>query len=320
MFESLFMLILLCNHAESPYAPVGRIHGVVVNGTRGNEPMGDVDVVLRAGRDGVLAPMTETRTDVYGKFVFDNLPLDDSTIYLPGADRDGVHYPSERVQLDRGNRFAHVRIVAFEVVEAPSPLVAGQHDIDINVRLGVMEVSETLVVGNTSGSTYVGEAVDDKRPVTLRLSIPPNFDRVTFGNEFYGRRFRIVDHQPVTDIPWPPGIRELKISYRISMDTTRGLFRRTLDLPCSKATLRVRGENTDKISCNLAQARGDGEAIVFTSAAEQLAAGDVIELQIGTPPFPWMKLSRWGSVIALGGLALVTAAVLRRREGLTGPL
>jgi hypothetical protein len=221
------------------------------------------------------------------------------------------------VRLDHGNRLEHVRIAVFEAVDSPSPLEAQRHDIDVIVCQGVMEINETLVISNSSRTTYIGN--EDEEPlVTLRLSIPPNFDRVTFANEFYGRRFRIVDHQPMTDIPWPPGSRELKFSYRIP--SAGGLLRRTLDLPCCNVTLRVRGENTEKISCNLAQAEGNAEAIAFASAGEPLAAGEQIELQIGAPPFPWMKFGRWGSVIGLAGLALVTAVVLRRRESSSGPL
>jgi hypothetical protein len=175
-----------------------------------------------------------------------------------------------------------------------------------------MEISETLLITNPSQNTYVGEQVEDAPPATLRLSVPPNFDRITFGSEFYGRRFRIVDHQPVTDIAWPPGERELKFSYRIPISESGGVLRRPLDMPCRSATLRVRGQNAEEITCNLDLAERDSSETVFASTDKELPAGQIIELQIGAVPFPWVECTRWGSLVALAALMLATAVLLRR--------
>ena len=313
MIASLLIALLSWANVDDRPARGGTIQGVVVNGTRGNEPIGDVEVLLRAGPEGALAPVAATRTDLYGKFVFEDVPLDPAIVYLPGADRDGVHYPGKRIRLDSANRFAHVTIVAFDGVEAPSPLIAERHEIDVNVQQNVMEISEAVAITNPSRATYVGAQLEAEQAVTLSLSVPPNFDRVTFGSEFYGRRFRIMDHQPVTDIPWPPGKRELRFSYRVPIEKSGGMFRRTLDMPSRNVTLRVRGKKAAELSCNLGLVKADKNAIVFTSA-EELRAGHSIDLQIGTLPFPWLQYTRWGSLVALVAMTMATAAVLRRRD------
>jgi hypothetical protein len=315
MLTLLLLLLLLSANADGPPAPRGRIEGVVVNSTHGNEPLANVEVVLRAGPDRALTPIAKTTTDIYGKFVFEDLPLDPSITYLPGADRDGVHYPGDRAQLDLKNRFVHARIVAFDAVQSPSPLIAGKHDIDISVQQNLMEISETLLVTNPSRTTYVGEHIDDKPRVTLRLTIPPNFDRVTFDREFYGRRFGIDDHHPVTDIPWPPGRRELKFMYRIPLENGAGVFHRTLDLPCSDVRIQVRGENAKHLACNLPSVKGThpGEAL-FAWHGEPLPAGHTIDLRIGEPPFPWIQFARWASIAAVGALAMGTIALVRYRD------
>jgi hypothetical protein len=300
-------------NADAQPAHIGKIQGVVVNGTRGNEPIGDVEVLLRADLDGALEPLAITRTDMYGKFVFEDVPLDPTILYLLGADRDGVHYPGKRIRIDFDNRFAHDTIVTFDAARAPSPLIVRRHDIALDVQQEVIEISETLLVTNPSRTTYVGEEAEDTPPVTLRLSVPPTFDRVTFGSEFYGRRFRIVDHQPVTDIPWPPGERELKFAYRIPIEATGGMFRRSLDTPCRNLTLRVRGTKTDEVSGNLERVDKSPNENVF--AATELHAGHTIEMQIGTLPFPWIQYTRWGSLLALAALTVATAIVVRRRDG-----
>ena len=68
-------------------------------------------------------------------------------------------------------------------------------DIEIEAQTGVLQVTETFVVSNPTLRSYVGtEGPDDEAPVTLRLSIPPEFDKVTFDEEFYGRQFQLAEH------------------------------------------------------------------------------------------------------------------------------
>lgn len=313
MFASLLTLLLLCAVAESPPAPGGTIQGVVLNGTRGNEPLADVSVILRAGHDAALAPIAETRSDVSGKFVFEHLPLDSSITYLPGAAGDGVHYPGDRIRLGINNNSAQARIVAYDAVESPSPLIAEKHEIEINLRHNLMEVNETLVVSNPSHTTYIGEQVKEEPRATLQLSIPPNFDRVTFATEFYGRRFRIADHRPVTDIPWPPGRRELKFTYRVPLEQSSGMLRRTVDLPCSDVRIRVRGENAKHVSCNLSRSADLIDGVEFATNEKHLPTGFTIELEIGKMPIPWMRYARWSSVGVLCLLTIGTITIHRQR-------
>ena len=70
------------------------------------------------------------------------------------------------------NRFVQSRIVAFEAVELPSPLIAEKHEIEVNIRHNLLEVSEVLFVTNPSRKTYVGEQLEDKSRVTLRTVDP----------------------------------------------------------------------------------------------------------------------------------------------------
>jgi hypothetical protein len=318
MIEPLLTLLLALAAADVSPEATGTIQGVVVNGSRGNEAIEGADVLLRAGQKGDLEPAAQTKTDKDGTFIFEQLPLDPTLVFLPGTDRVGVHYPGKRLHLDQANPNARVVLQAFDAIEAPSPLVALRHEIEVAVEPKVMLVCETMLVANQSHGTYVGEAVGKELAVTLRLSVPPNFDRVTFGSEFYGRRFRIVDHQLVTDIPWPPGERELNFTYRIPLESSGGLFRRPLDMPCNKVSLHVRGTDAKKVSCNLPRTRQAGNETDFASADQQLPAGHALELQIGKLPFPWALYARWSALAVLGTLVVGTVAIghLRKRRSL----
>jgi hypothetical protein len=315
MFPLLVMFSLLYLNEAPPDAQTGRIDGTVINGTLAAEPIRDAVVVLRAGTDGALMPVAETRTDWYGKFAFDGLPLDREIIYLPGADVDGIHYPGQRVWLHDSERFAFVTIAAFEAIHEPSPLISPRHEIDIDVQSEVLEIVETLLVRNPRRGTYVGKGTEGQQPLTLRLALPPMFQRVTFDSEFHGRRFWIADHQPVTDIPWPPGERKLTFRYSIPLERAGGTFCRRLDIPCDHVRLRVRGPNLEHVSCSLslASATSDSERIYETTRGP-VAAGYGIELQIGRSPFPWKQFARWGSIAVLGSLIIMTAAIVRHQR------
>jgi hypothetical protein len=190
-----------------------------------------------------------------------------------------------------------------------------RHEIDVEVEPSGLNVEETLVIKNPSLLTYVGEKAADETLTTLRLSIPPTFERVTFRNEFYGRRFRIVDHQPVTDIPWPPGERELRFGYKVPLESNAATLRRVLDLPSGGITVRVRGRKTSDVACNLSTSQHSQREIVFSSDAAELPKGHVIELQVGAPPIPWLRLARYGSIVTMFALAGATVVFIRRREG-----
>jgi hypothetical protein len=320
MIVWLILPLLAFDLSAAPPERLGTLEGVVVNGSRGDEPVGGAEILLRAGRDNHLEEVDRGKADSAGKFIF-RVPCDLRLGYLVGADRDGVNYPGERVRVDERYPHQQVLVRVFDALESPSPLTAARHDIELLIDQELMTISETLVVQNDSKKSYVGERVGSNPPVTLRLRIPPNFDRVTFAKEFYGRRFRIVDHELVTDIPWPPGVRELRFSYRIPLEGSAGRFHRAVDMPCTEFTVRVRGTNLDRLSCNLPLKHKAGNEAVFASAGGQLRTGDTVELQIGKLQPPWSFYARWAAVGMLSVLILLSAANsrLHRRSKCKSP-
>jgi len=315
MLAFLLLLTIGVTEAESQPELGGTIQGVVVNGTQNNEPLEGVDVVLRAGTDGELTPVAETKTDRYGKFVFAQVPPEPTLVFLPGANRDGVHYPGRRARLNPSDRIADVKIVVFDAVASPCPLVARQHDIDIVVEERTLKFTERLLIANPSRTTYVGQSMGDGPPVTLQLSIPEKFGRVTFDKEFYGRRFFVIEHRPVTQIPWLPGKYELRFSYHVPLADNAGQFRRLLDVATSDVHIRIHGADARQVTCNLPRSKESEGQVTFAAIGEQLPQGFTIELHLASLPFPWMQYARWGAVVVLAVLAGVTVAIpfLRRR-------
>jgi hypothetical protein len=279
----------------------GTIVGAVFNGSKSGQPVAGSEVILQVQQDGSFIPLAQTSTDECGVFVFDGLPADGATVFLPGANRGGVFYPGERVRLGLQNVRAEVAVRVFDAVNDPSPLVALRHEFTVHTEPTVLSVSETIRVSNPTPYCYVGGSDNAERPVTLRLHIPSNFEKVTFDKEFYGRRFALIDGTLLTTIPWPPGERELKFTYILPLEKKRQVWKRPLDLPCSDIRLTALGIQPADVACNLSPSViQEAGAVTFESRGNRLEAGHMICLELGGLPVPFTAYARW---VALGVLA-----------------
>jgi hypothetical protein len=291
----------------------GEIRGTVLNGTRGRVPIADAEVVLRASHEGALVPIHRTTTDAGGRFVFRNLPLGTGAIYLPGANRAGVHYPGRRVRLDGRNPRADVELLAYEAVESPSPLVVRRHELRVRAETGLVEIAETMEIDNPSRSAYVGEPSDHHQPVTLRISLPTGFETVTFDEEFHGRAFQIHGGDLITSLPWPPGSRELKFTYHLPVEQRRWTLSRAVDLPTQQLVVRASTAEGTPVACNLSSAgRAANGEWAFEHRGEALPAGYLIELTLGSLPLRLETYSRWAVLASL--LVLGTWLVAKKRR------
>jgi hypothetical protein len=297
------------------YPDAGSIRGLVVNSSRGDAPAGSAEVVLRVKLDGDFLVAARTTADPDGRFVFEGLPVDPALIYLAGAHRDGVVYPGRRIRLSPEQPQAHDVVKVQEAITEPNPLVLRDYTVVLEPQPGALRVTETLVIENPEPSTYVGRKPHpEAQPVTLRLGIPAEFERVTFRDEFHGRQFSLINERLVTGLPWTPGRRELQFAYVLRNDGRHRLWTRPLDLPCDRVSVTVRTIDPEGVSCNLrGPAHIEDGAVTFAGGPGALAAGHEIRVELSRLPVPVLARARW---VALGALALAIAGsclILMRR-------
>ena len=284
------------------------LEGMAVNATQNGKPLVEAEVILRAGVEGSLQIVAQTKTDRAGHFVFDKLPARPELIFFAGVNHQGIHYPGSRIHLSSGASPSALKLTAFDVVTSPNPLTADFHEVDVEIKKGALEVSETLSINNPSLATYVGEPGSESSPTTLSLSIPDGFERVTFANEFNGRHFKLRDKRLVTDIPWTPGKREVKFTYHLPAEDGKRVLEWSVNLPCSRYRVCIQGENADRFECNLSRlASPDQATIVFESSEPTMPANHIVKLELAKLPTPWIVYLRWSALAVLAGLILVTA-------------
>jgi hypothetical protein len=147
------------------------------------------------------------------------------------------------------------------------------------------------------------------------LSLPPGFDKITFDKEFNGRNFLLHDGELLSDLPWPPGDREIRYRYRLPAEHGARAVRRVLDLPTQQAVVVIRGKPQADVTCSLAATAAEqGGTLVYASNGGEFSAGDAIEMQIGALPITFDAYARWGAAALLGALVVAAAVMAFRRR------
>ena len=278
-----------------PDAGGGTITGTVVNSSSGKTPISGAEVVLRAEVRGESVICGQTLADRQGRFVFHDLPQGNEYWYLPGANRDAVHFPGPRLHLTPQRPSADVELSVYDSISAPCPLVIRRQDISMRFQSGALSVTESIIVDNPTRRCYVGaRSQDGGEPITMQLSIPPNFERITFQREFFGRRFCLLGDKLATSIPWPPGQRQLEFTYVLPVQQGFYLWQRPLDLPCEQLCLSIETPKVEDISCNLsAEPSSTPDKAVYQSHGATLPKGYVVRVELGRLPVPFMTYARW---------------------------
>lgn len=293
----------------------GVILGTVVNASATEAPLADAEVVLRVRHNGELVPLRETKTDGRGRFIFAGLPVGETVEYVAGANRHGVHYPGNHFLLTPSKPRAEVRLTVRDSVTAPSPLVLRRMEIAVRAEPGSVVVTETLLVDNPSPNCYVGEPLrEGGEPVTLQLAVPSDFQRATFQQEFFGRRFAMGAGKMETGVPWPPGQREVKLTYVLPNEKQHRIWERPLDLPCDQVRLAVQGTDPNEVSCSLEASTGANRSEMVFESQGRLPAGHVLRLELGRLPVPWIVYARWATVVLLLGLVAGASLVVFKRR------
>jgi hypothetical protein len=287
----------------------GTIEGTVANTSTGTPVPCQAEVVLQMQINGQFMPFKEVKSDTEGRYLFKNVPEGADNLYLIGANRQGIFYPGPRVRLVSPKPNAYAELSVCDAVTNPSPLVLKKMEVTIRPELGMLKVTERLLIDNPSRTCYVGEAATaDGAPITLALSIPPDFQRLTFDKEFFGRHFAVFDNRVVTSIPWTPGEREVGYTYVIRNEKGATAWQRPMDLPCSDVTVRIEGESPDEVHCGLLTRLQDGlRSVIYTSAGQTIPAEQILRVELGRLPLPWMTYSKWAAVAILLVIIVATS-------------
>ena len=150
-------------------------------------------------------------------------------------------------------------------------------------------------------------------PVTLQLSIPSDFQKVTFHQEFFGRSFsdsrRDARHQHSLGT-WQTRSEVHLLHPQHAATTDSG--NEPWTCPRTNCACASPRRHPTEVSCNLEQQgttqRAGYSEVLFASGPNPLPAHHVVRLELGKLPVPWTSYGKWVAALLL--IALIVCGAL----------
>ena len=127
----------------------GSVRGRIVRSERPDAVAG-LDVVLYALPEDGEPGLGRTQSDAQGRFAFDGLSTAPGTVYLLGAQVDGVPY-GERFTFRAGDRERHVDLRVEEPSTDVAPIRRGASFLRIDRGCGSLRINEAHELSNPTG-------------------------------------------------------------------------------------------------------------------------------------------------------------------------
>lgn len=285
----------------------GTITGQVINGTPGGGSVSGVKVILITYADNVMAGTETTTTDSTGQFRFANISLDNE--YLVSAKYMGVdyYYP---VVFEPEATTANIEVPVCDTTTSDETIRMVLAYTVINVEAESILVTEYLWLVNDGDRTYVGT------DGVLVFTMPEG------ATEFEAPVELMPDYQFLGSnrvsylVPFPPGERQLKYSYRLPIpDSGELAVLLEIDYPTDSFELLIAGEDIEVAVAQLAPAEpvltDSGERFIHFQG-DNKTRGSILDLHIyvssGDNSLLFLIVGGIGAVVIIG----ITAYLVKR--------
>jgi hypothetical protein len=238
----------------------GVIEGTVVAGTtETNGAVSDLETTLVIWKHGptdassdssesvesagsaAAAGTTERRTtltDSTGAFRFEGLATGNDYLYTVSVNYAGVDYWSDSVQVQSDSPLAALQLPVYETTtDASAVKVVLDHlAVQVNKDGQTIEVLNYVKLHNGSDRTLVAEGVNTTttHPAALRLPLPEGATNIAPVDGFSQENLSLTDDGLADSTPFPPGDREVVVSYDLPYSEASYLLERAVMYPTDK--------------------------------------------------------------------------------------
>lgn len=316
----LIALALVLQADTARAAGGGTIRGKMVNASANGGSVAGVEVTLTTYFGKTERNKSSTRTDADGNFQFENLDTNPNYSYQATTNYQKADYSTPRISFSGAEETRDVTLTVNDSTTQPEVVKASAKHYLLTLGNGELEVSEILVLNNTSDRSYIGsrEVGPDQRETT-RYQPPRGAKNVEYGDGLMSCCI-VKDGEGFVDtMPIYPGEDQKIYSYRLPYGGTSLSFATTLQQDVEKLQFLV--PNTG-VRANISGLASHGTqniqgASYMVFSGERLPANTTINVDLeGLPTRQFADNPAVLAGVAVAVLVALGAAfyLLRRRS------
>ena len=260
---ALILTVSALGSAQAQDDPQGVVQGSVVTGTPGsNGSVSDLETTLVIWQHGsqtatnpddpentdtggaTSAGTTErrtTRTDAAGAFRFEGLSTGTDYVYTVAVNYASIDYWSDSIQVKSDDPVATLQLPVYETTtDAGAVKVVLDHlAVQVNRDAQTIEVLNYVKFHNSGDRTLVAEGINTTttQPAALQLSLPKEASNIAPVEGFTQENLSLTDGALADSTPFPPGDREVVVSYDLPYSSASYLLERSVLYPTDKLTV-----------------------------------------------------------------------------------
>jgi hypothetical protein len=242
---------------------------------------------------GSAAGTTEQRTtltDAAGAFRFEGLPTGSDYVYTVAVNYATVDYWSDSIQVQSDSPLATLEVPVYETTtDASAVKVVLDHlAVQLNKGAQTIQVLNYVKLHNGGDRTLVAEGANTmaSHPAALQLPLPKDALNIAPMEGLTQENLSLTDGGLADSTPFPPGDREVVVSYDLPYSSASYLLERTVMYPTDKLAVLmpigdVQIDSAQLPNRNETEMEGN-KYLVMTG--ENLAAGTPIQLALSGLP------------------------------------
>jgi hypothetical protein len=191
--------------------------------------------------NGAAAGTTEQRTtltDATGAFRFEGLPTGNDYLFTATVNYAAVGYQSDSVQLTSDEPVASIELPVYETTTDDDAIqvVLDHLAIQVDKSAQTIQVLNYVKLHNDGDRTLVAGGVNAStaQPAALQLPLPKEASNITPVDGLIQENLSVADGGLADSTPFPPGDREVVISYELPYSAASYLLERSIMYPTDK--------------------------------------------------------------------------------------
>ena len=220
---------LTFDYSPSLAQETAEIRGQVINGTAGIDIPGDLSVLmLVTDADGQLSGTGQTSPDSEGRFVFENVQVQDGASYTVSVDYQGVFYGTSMFSDSLG---AELLLTIYETTRDASVIEVERQvmviaTVDKSAQLA--SVIEFVRIVNPSDRTLVPDLKNMDQISFLRFALPPNPSELSVQSDLPGGDIVSIGTGFALTSPVVPGAHSIDFSSVFPYESETVSYRQSL--------------------------------------------------------------------------------------------